>query len=154
MAMQTYVFLSKDNLPSLQTLQKAIIENGFDFQLPDEMNLSSDSPVFIEGKFEGLESCFDYLLEPYEDDDWEWSVDDKILINSSDYIAAFNTYSNAQEIVGMLATSSVLTKLTNSVMLSDSFEQELISSDNCIEFAKGIIASSRDQFSGPSKMRG
>ena len=152
--MQTYVFLIKKDMPDLQTLQEEIIENGFDYKLPETIDIFTNSQVFIEGKFEGLESCFDYLLDPYHKDDWEWTEDDKKLIKSPDHIAVFNTYSNAQEIVGMLTVSSVLAKYTNSVMLSDFFDDELIPSNECIEFAKDVIEGSRDQFSGPSKMRG
>ena len=154
MTMQTYVFLNKKDMPDLENLQSAITNNGFDYQLPKTMDVYSNSPVFVEGKFEGLESCFDYLFDPYQEDDWEWTEDENKLIKSPDYVAVFNTFSNAQEIVGMLVTSSVLTKLTNSVMLSDFFDDELIPSNECIEFAKDVIQASRDQFSGPSKMRG
>jgi len=154
MTMQTYVFFDTENLPTLEELQSAIIENGFDYNLPESMNLKADSPVFIEGKFEGLESCFDYLYDPYQEDDWEWSEEDTKLLKSPNVVAVFNTYSNAQEIAGMLVTSSALTKITNGVMLSDFFDDELIPSSECVDFAKDTIEDSRDQFSGPSKMRG
>ncbi len=154
MTMQTYVFFDKENLPTLKELQSAIIENGFDYNLPENMNLLSDSSEFIKGKFEGLESCFDYLCDPYQEGDWEWTDEDMLLLKTPNVISVFNTYSNAQEIVGMLVISSVLTKITSGVMLSDFFDDELIPPNECIEFAKETIDSSRDQFSGPSKMRG
>jgi hypothetical protein len=154
MTMQTYVFFDKENLPTLEELQSAIIENGFDYKLPENMNLVIEAPEFIKGSFEGLESCFDYLYDPYQDEDWEWTDEDIKLLNNPNVVSVFNTYSNAQEIVGMLAVSSVLTKITNGVMLSDFFDDELISKNKCIEFARETIENSRDQFSGPSKMRG
>jgi hypothetical protein len=41
MTMQTYVFFDEENLPTLGKLQSAIIENGFDYQLPENVNLVS-----------------------------------------------------------------------------------------------------------------
>ncbi len=154
MTMQTYVFMKKTDVPTLDELQTAITDNGFDYQLPEGMDLFEKSSTFIEGKFEGLESCFDYLFDPYDANDWEWTVDDKKLLNSPDCLAVFNTFSNAQEIVGMLVTSSVLTKISNGVMLSDFFDDELVPAGECIDFAKDIVEGSREQFSGPSKLRG
>ena len=154
MTMQTYDFYKKDNLPTVEELQSAIAKNGFNYRLPEAMTLIDKNPVLIKGSFEGLESCFDYVLDPYEDDDWQWTEDDTQLLDGADVVSVFNTYSNAQEIVGMLVVSSVLTKLTNGVMLSDFFDDELITSAECIDFAKEIIEGSREQFSGPSAMRG
>ncbi|MEJ2424484.1 MAG: hypothetical protein P8101_08465 [Candidatus Thiodiazotropha sp.] len=153
MTMQTYVFFDEENLPTLEKLQTAIIENGFDYQLPNNVNLVSKDPELIKGTFEGLESCVDYLYDTYQVEDWEWNDDDIKILRNPNVVSVFNTYSNAQEIAGMLVISSVLTKITSGVMLSDFFDDELIPKDDCIEFAKEIIENSRDQFAGSSKMR-
>lgn len=153
MAMQSYVFMKKGNLPTVDELNKAIAEEGLSLTLPVGMGLSSNESKFIEGDFEGLESCFDYLFDGYNPGDWEWTDEDIALIGDSDGIAVFNTYSNAQEIVGMLVTACVLTKHCNGVLLSDFFDDELIGSEECMEFIQGRMPGIREQFNGPSKMR-
>jgi len=154
MAMQTYVFFQKADIPSLDNLQAAILKEGFKYELPNNFEISKLDESFIEGKFEGLESCFDYLYDKYDAADWDWSEDDLNKLGSPDGLSVFNTYSNAQEITGMLVVSSVLTKLTSGVMLSEFFEDDLISPEECVKLAKDIIENSRDQFNGPSKLRG
>ena len=79
--------------------------------------------------------------------------EDVALIGDSDGIAVFNTYSNAQEIVGMLVTACVLTKHCDGVLLSDFFEDELIGPDECMGFLQDRMPGIREQFNGPSKMR-
>ncbi len=73
MSLQTYVFFKKDRHPSVERLQSNITQQGFNFVLPESINLLTDTRVLIEGKFEGLESCFDYLSAVYNEDDWTWA---------------------------------------------------------------------------------
>ncbi|MBF7074443.1 hypothetical protein ISG33_13635 [Glaciecola sp. MH2013] len=153
MAMQTYVFFTKDSAPTIEELKDAIKENGFEFELPAEFKLDCSEPTFFKCNFETLESGFDYFLGLYNSDDFDWEPEDLTKLKEPEIVAAFNTYSNAQEIAGMLTVSSVLTKITNGAMYSDFFDDELWTSKDCIEISKEIIENSRDQFSGPSKMR-
>jgi hypothetical protein len=154
MAMQTYVFYQKSKEPSLEQLQTAIKEAGFDYDLPESFNINIAEPTFIEGKFEALESCFDFQQDKYNSDDWEWDEADLKVLGRPEVFSVFNTYSNAQEITGMLVVSSVLTNITGGAMLSEFFVDDLLTNANCIEIAKDIIENSREQFNGPSKMRG
>ena len=153
MSMQTFVFYKKHKQPTLEQLQAEITASGFDYQLPKSFELDITEPNFTAGVFESLESGFDYLQDEYDNEDWEWDENDIKILNCPEVLSVFNTYSNAQEIVAMLIVSSVLAKITDGVMLSDFFEDELIRSENCVEFAKSAVENSRDQFSGPSKMR-
>ena len=153
MAMQSYVFMNRENLPTVDELNKAIAEEALSLTLPIGMSLSVSESTFVKGDFEGLESCFDYLFDGYNPGDWEWTEEDVALIGDSDGIAVFNTYSNAQEIVGMLVTACVLTKHCDGVLLSDFFEDELIGPDECMGFLQDRMPGIREQFNGPSKMR-
>lgn len=153
MSLQTYVFFKKDRHPSVERLQSNITQQGFNFVLPESINLLTDTRVLIEGKFEGLESCFDYLSAAYNEDDWPWAEPDKTIFKEYDLVSVFNAYSNAQEIVGMIVTASVLTHMTSGTLFSEFFDDDLISADRCIAFAKETIEASRDQFCGPSKLR-
>ena len=153
MSLQTYVFLKKDQHPPVEKLQSTITQHGFDYLLPKSINLLADTRVLIEGKFEGLESCFDYLTTPYNEDDWTWADPDKTVFKEYDLVSVFNAYANAQEIVGMIVTASVLTHMAGGTLFSEYFDDDLIPADRCINFAKETIESSRNQFCGPSKLR-
>jgi len=153
MSMQTYVFLKRENLPRLDVLQNSVREFGFDYELPIDMDLNQSEASFIPGSFENLASGFDYLAPGYNPDDWEWTTEDLTLLREPDFICGFNTFSNAQEIAGMLAVAASMTVCSDGVMLSDFFHDELIPSSSVLKFAKNKIEASRDQFSGPSKLR-
>ena len=153
MAMQTYVFYEKDKQPDLETLAAAIKQKGIDYAFGDGFDLQASEYAFAPGKFEGLDSGFDFIRDLYNPDDWNWEEHDLPILGHPYYIAVFNTYSNAQEIVGMMVVSSALAEITGGVMLSDFFDDELIKSGSAFEMAKEIIDSSRDQFDGPSKIR-
>ena len=153
MTLQTIVFFDSENLPELKTLQIAIRDSGFDFKLPDNLYLTSSTPILAKGEFEGLESCFDYVFHPYREQDWTLNESDQGLVKKSNVISFFNVNSNAQEVVGMLVTASVLATVTHGVMLSEFFSDNIIPSKYCIEFAKETIEEARMQFNGPSNLR-
>ncbi|MDF1780156.1 MAG: hypothetical protein P1U67_02555 [Alcanivoracaceae bacterium] len=153
MAMQTYVFYEKDKQPDLQALAAVIKEKGIDYSFGEEFDLEASEYGFASGKFEGLESGFDFVRDVYNPDDWNWEENDLPILGHPYYIAVFNTYSNAQEIVGMMAVSSVLAEITGGAMFSDFFDDELIRPEKAFEMANDIIENSRDQFNGPSKIR-
>jgi len=153
MSMQTYVFFNKENMPSVKRLQKSIKKYGFDYELPVDFVIDNSQNSFIDGRFEGLESGFDYSSESYQKSDWSWGKKEKKKIGKPDTVALFNSFSNAQEIVGMMIVSSVLTELTDGVMLSEFFDEDLVTAKNSINFAKNIVQNSREQFDGPSTTR-
>lgn len=153
MALQSYVFYRKHAEPSQAELQAAILAEGFDYRLPATFVIDSGSALCIRGTFEGLESCFDYGRAEYHAVDWDWLPDGLAVPGDPEVVSAFNVYSNAQEVVGMLTVASVLTRLTDGFMFSEFFQSDFMGSADCVEICGRFIEEARAQFDGPSKLR-
>lgn len=153
MAMQTYVFFKREKMPTTEELQKEIRNSGFDLIIPEQLDLKFKSPVCVHAEFEGLESEFDYVHDDYDPDEWSWEPSDMDVLGNPDAISVWNTYSNAQEIVGMLITAAAMSKLTGGPIYSDFFSEDLVGSEEVVAFVSDIVEGAREQFSGPSKVR-
>jgi len=154
MSMEIYVFCKKEKIPTTLELQKAIKDFGFDYTLSKQFNITNSDFNFYMGDFEGLESGFDYILEPYLVENWDFEGDYQDVLKEYDSVAVFGTFSNAQEIVAMVITASILCHLSDGIMLSDFFfDGEFVKSKEAIENAKYIVENSREQFDGPSTTR-
>ena len=152
MSLQSFVFLKHCNIPSLQAWSAAIHREGFALQLPALMPVTTPQRVLIHGSFEGLASCFDYFCYPYNAADWP--IDNNIKPNDEiDTIVVFNTYANAQEIVGMLVSAAVLTKISHGLFFSECFDDAFVGPEDIIGWLEERMPNIRQQFNGPSKLR-
>lgn len=153
MALQSYVFYRKHAEPSHADLQAAIDAEGFDYRLPPSFAADSRCVICVRGTFEGLESCFDYGQAEYRATDWNWLPPGLMVPKSPNVVSAFNVFSNAQEVVGMLVVSSVLTKLTDGAMYSEFFQDDFMDAKDCVQICRRFVEEARHQFDGPSKLR-
>ena len=153
MAIQTFVFFTQEKPPTREQLQRVLDEEGLAYCLPTDFDLTQREESVANGHFETLESCFDYMLDDYSADDWQWDDADLPVLGHPQRLVFFNTWSNAQEIVGMISVAAALAKYTQGVLMSDFFSEQLIPATDAIPFAKEIIENSREQFSGPSALR-
>lgn len=153
MAIQTFVFFTQEKPPTREQLQRVLDEEGLAYCLPADFDLTQREESVANGHFETLESCFDYMLDDYSADDWQWDDADLPVLGHPQRLVFFNTWSNAQEIVGMISVAAALAKHTQGVLMSDFFSEQLIPATDVIAFAKEIIENSREQFSGPSALR-
>ena len=153
MSMETYIFTKKEKIPTTKELQEAITIAGFDYTIADGLDTTSDEFKFWMGSFEGLESGCDYVVDVYNEDDWNFEDKDKAKIGDVDSVITLGTFSNAQEIVAMMIISSLLSQITGGVMISDFFSEDIIDSSETLKMAKEIVEDSREQFKGASTMR-
>jgi len=152
-SIQTYVFFEKSKAPTFEEVQNEIKNSGIDFDITSSFELLSESEQEIEGKFEGLESVFDYVCEEYDSSEWDWESEHLEVLKEPTNLAIFNTYSNAQEVVGMITVAAALCKLTGGALYNDFFSEDLIEPEEAMSFADERIENARDQFSGPSEIR-
>ncbi|MDX1572108.1 MAG: hypothetical protein R3200_16610, partial [Xanthomonadales bacterium] len=68
-------------------------------------------------------------------------------------LAMFSTYSNAQEVMGMLIASGVLAADFDGVLLAEFFEDEMLVGSACAALIDSRIHGIREQFDGPSRIR-
>ena len=139
LVIDTFFFCNKENLLNKKQWSQTIKENGFNMKL--------------EAEFEGLESGFDLSLKPYDRQDWNLEDEDLDLISKFDNVLTFSTYSNAQEIAGVIGAISCLATKTDSYIGDDFFSGKVVEPAKAIEWAQDILPGTRDQFDGPSTIR-
>ena len=153
LVIDTFFFCNKESLLNQEQWNQTIKEYGFNMQLESEDFTLSEEPIFIAATFEGLESGFDLSLRPYDRQDWNLEDEDLDLISKFDSVLTFSTYSNAQEIAGMLGAISSLATKTGSYIGDDFFSGEIVEPAKAIEWAQDILPGTRNQFDGPSTIR-
>lgn len=148
------VFVKKAKLPTVEQLQSAIEQEGFKYKLNDNFDIQNNQFSFFMGSFEGLESGFDYILEDYISQDWEFESQYAKKIENYDGVAILGAFANAQEIVAMVIVSSMICKLSGGLMRSDFFfDGEFVDANDAIGKAKSLISNLREQFDGASTTR-
>ena len=153
LVIDTFLFCNKESLLNKDQWNQTIKEYGFNMQLVAEDFTLSEEPIFIAATFEGLESGFNLSLRPYDRQDWNLEDEDLDLISTFDSVLTFSTYSNAQEIAGMLGAISSLATKTDSYIGDDFFSGKVVEPAKAIERARDILPGTRNQFDGPSTIR-
>lgn len=153
MTIENFVFIRKEDLPKPVDWAAAIQSCDFDLTLPESFEYPTERARYIQCQCEGLESGFDLVVEPYNAEEFNFTEEDLALLGDRDTMVCFSTYSNAQEIAGMVLASSALAERFEGVLLADFFEEELIPSNKAVEFANSRIEGIRGQYNGPSKIR-
>ena len=151
MSLENYVFLNR--MPSPATWGEAIAARGYGLRLPSGFDYPRDEPAFVPCRFEDVESGFDLMVEPLDLNDFDFEEEHLSLIGKRDTLAMFRTYSNAQEVMGMIVASGVLAADFDGVLLADFFEDELLVGSACVSFIESRIEGIREQFEGPSRIR-
>lgn len=153
MTIQTYVFYDRHLEPDESNLQLQILETGFDYHLPQDFSLTLSHSTYISGQFEKYESGFDFSRKEYVREEWKWSRANLAMLGKPDVVATFNTYSNAQEVAGMLIVASALTYSTGGIMYAEFFDDVLWTGKQSLANVKNIVRDTRESFSGPSSIR-
>lgn len=153
MSIQNFVFLNEKQLLSGLDLEGALKQHELALSLPDSFDLSSETLLRVDTKFETLPCVFDYALADYQHKDWSWSDEDTEQFADCEAVAMFNCFSNAQEIMALMMTSCVLAAQVQGLLYAPVFHDGLIESHETMDLLHKHYDDIKSQFNGVSKLR-
>jgi len=149
---ETHVFISEKDLPTAQRWVEAIAQSAYDLSMPQRFEMPGDVAHFIPCDIENLKSGFDLKIEPADFDEYNLNPQQLAQVGERNLVASFRTYSNAQEVAGMVVASGLLAEHFDGVIVSE-LEEELVLPGHNIAYVDEHLKSCREQFDGACDMR-
>jgi len=133
--------------------QDEIRAAGFDSTLEGELPETHGASVFVPCRFEGLESGFDCLVEPFDVREWSLMPADASRAAAYDTVLTLETFPNAQEIAGSVTAAAAWAFATDGAILDAHFDLRLVEAAEALAWARRWLPEIRAQFDGPSRVR-
>lgn len=113
MAVELWVFLDRDRLPSASTWAKGVAAAGFELSFVEERVSPASHGGFLPMRFEGEETGFEFDVHPVE----RMALTDQLkeLVSQLDSVATFR-FTDDDQLVAALAASAVLATLAGGVL--------------------------------------
>lgn len=153
MTYETHVFISEKDLPTAQKWAEAVTQSAYALSMPQQFAMPGDEAHFIPCDINNLASGFDLKIEEANLEDYNLNAQQRAQIGKRNLVASFQTYSNSQEIAGMVVASALLAETFDGVMISELEEQIVLPGHN-IAYIDQHLKNCRDQFDGACDARG
>ena len=152
MTYETHVFISEKDLPSAQQWADAIEQSAYDLSMPLQFDMPGVEAHFIPCDVDNLQSGFDLKIEAADFEDYNLDPQQRAQVGERNLVVSFQTYSNSQEIAGMVIASALLAENFDGIMVSE-LEEHIVLPGHNIAYIDEHLKSCREQFDGACDMR-